>query len=452
MSDQTGSNVYQFLLTRIQDKSQGEIPHISDFQYVAFVRDPIRRQSTFIEVFATVALSTITLIHSEISVGKYPYYELSCYLLTGEGEDNVDRSHVQSLIYSTTVVILCADIQKENISTSRADTDFSTNVKFLMVHPVAFQMSKNTGFNIVYSSNKQKARLLSLSTILNNDFNPHYSGDITSFTDYIINKYSASSNPIKQVVLGDRANLNYTNYNQISVPSTIPEINVAEYLINTYKPFNTPSYWFLDTFNFTNYEGSGTLTGKIPIWAILINFFNCINTFKKEDISINYITMIYAHLLKREEFIDSFGIFNRPNAIVNFVGSDMTTSQLKMGELPKTLLTDNSSVTQDSRETSFRIYYPDSVRFAKNRLVACRKLFTDQIEQIEFFETPQSDPMWLQFGKLYNIEYDETTYENKFKFIHTPIVILNIFKRRQIKDDTMENINKYAMLRLVAEQ
>jgi len=461
MSETTSkvSNTYQFLMTRIQDKSEGAIPHISDFYYIAFIRDIIRRQSTFIEAFALISRATISLIDAEISVGNYPSYELTGYELTGDGNDNEDKKQIYKTFYSTNVIILCAESQKENISSARNVEDYAVPVKLLLVHPIAYQMSKNTGLNINYSPvvtpEPKNPKLIALETIINNQFNPQYNeSEIESFTQSVVNKYASQPKHIKQIVFGDRSNLNLTNYGCIYVPATIPEINVPEYIINNYKPFNTPSYWFLDTFNFGDYDNSADSyeNGKIPIWAILINFFNCINTFKKEDISKNIITMVHTHLLKREDFIDSFGTFNRPNAIVNFIDGDSKYHKIKMGDLPKRTVSDNSQVVQDSQVTSFTVFYNDTIDAAKDRLVACRQLFNNQIDCIEFFESPLSTPEWLQFGKLYNMEYDDSTNENTFRYVHTPITIMNIFKRRQIKDDTMENINKYAMLRLIDKQ
>jgi hypothetical protein len=268
--------------------------------------------------------------------------------------------------------------------------------------------------------------------------------------DYVIKKYSAQFQNIKQHVLADKNCINFTKYDQIMVPPTLPEINVPEYIINTYKPFNSPTFWFFDIFNFANYDNASTPSnGKIPIWSLLINFFNCFNIFKKIDISTNVSITMNTKLLKTEQFIDNFGIFNRPNAIVNFISPNMTHTQVSLGETPNVLRTDNSYKKQTSRITSMKVYYPDSLQYAKKRIEECRKIFIEQIDRIEHYETTLTTPDWLQFGQLYNLEFDTATGINTFKYIHTPIAIINIFKRREMKDDTLECINKYTMIRLV---
>ena len=453
--DKKTTAVYEMLLTRTNEADK-ELPHITDFHYLAIIRNPIVKQAAYIDMQAMIPVSTLTVIETEINNGRFPQYELTCYQIKDVDKTNENEKNIQKIFYSTFVVIISISKQKDNTSSDRPTMEGSIPVRMLLVNPIAYQMSKNTGFNKIFGptvlpEQPDNPVLIALETIINNKFNPQIEhSEISSFTDYVIKKYAGASPNIKQIVLGDKNTVNLSNYSQITVPPTLPEINVPEYIISTYKPFSTPSFWFFDTFNFGNYDNdSEPVKGKIPIWCFLINFFNCINVFKKVDISKDSDIVSFTHLLGSTPFIDAKGIINRPNAMINFISPNMTQILEKFGDLPKTLMADNTNQTQDARMTSLKIYYPDKLQSAKDRLLDCVSLFTEHIDRLEYYETTNTSPEWLQFGKLYNIERDAKTGINANTYIHTPICIVNIFKRRQTKDNTLECINKYSMLRLV---
>jgi hypothetical protein len=453
-NDKVG-NIYEFFMTRKRPTDK-ELLNIVDFHYIAFIRNPILKQAAYIDAQALIPTSTLSVIESELNAGVYPDYELVGYQIQDPDTPNQDDTNIYKIFYKTIVTIISFDISKEDDSTTRESNEASVPVRLLLVHPVAYQMTSNTGFNKIYTPvikpyEYRNPSLIALETIINNKFNPQYEDSkISSFTDYIIQKYAGMTENIKQFVLGDRNKVNLHSYSTIIVPPTIPEINVPEYIISTYKPFTTPSFWFFDTFNFGNYDNESTpVNGKIPIWCLLINFDNCQNTFKKVDVSEHANITIFTHLLKTVPFTEDAGILNRPNAIVNYTNQNMTTYSEKLGDIPYLINADSVKEKQDARVTSLKVYYPDTLENARNRIIDCMKLFTNQIIQIEHYETPANSPEWLQFGKLYNIEYDKQTGENVNKYVHTPVTIINIFKRRQARDNTLECINKYGMLRLI---
>jgi len=456
MANETTSAIYEILLTRA-NSSDKYLPHITDFHYLAFIRNPISRQAAYIDAQVIIPVTTLTVIETEINNGRFPNYELTCYQIKDADKINEKESNIQTVFYSTFVTIINISRQKDNTTSERAIAEGSIPARILLVNPIAFQMSKNTSFNKIFTpytlteSGEQNPCLIALETIINNAFNPQFEvSQISSFTDYIIKKYAGDSKNIKQFVLGDKNTLNLTCYSQITVPPTLPEINVPEYLISTYKPFSSPTFWFFDPFNFGNYDNeSESVNGVIPIWCLLINFLNCLSAFKKIDISTDSNIITFTHLIKSLPFVDSAGILNRPNAVVNFIGPNMTQTLETFGDIPNVLMANNTSEKQKERVTSLKVYYPDSLESAKTRIQDSMKMFTETIDRIEFYETTNSTPSWLQFGRLYNFEKDEKTAINSNQYLHTPITIVNIFKRRQTRGNSLEAITKYAMLRLV---
>lgn len=441
------SFIYEFLLMRADAVTSDTIHNIDDFHYMAFIRNPVTKQSTIIKAEVMVPIETITMIESDINKSFFPDWELTCYQISNDDEED-EENRIQEIIYDTTVNVIKATRLSNN---PRPITEYSIPVKLTLVNPIAYQMSKNTNFNTI--SNKEPRIALSILGTT-----PGESTDVTySFMNHIKKKYAGSvdSELIKSITLASEDTKNKHKYYQISIPSTIPELNVPEYIDNTYKLFSTPSLWFLDTFNFGNYDDeSDPDNGQIPIWGILLNFYNCSETFQKVDLDVPELSDVttFTRRLHIAEFIDIFGVLNKPDAIVNFIGSNMTQVIEKLGDLPKLFLADNTSEKQENRVTSMNVYYPDELDSAKTRISDCMDLFINQIERFEIFETTTTTPDWLQFGKLYNLEKDPATQNNLNEYIHTPIMITNIFKRRQARDKTLECINKYIMLRLSQSQ
>jgi len=462
--DDKTTAVYRISLTKVNTAAELLVPgeqsemldEITDFHYLAFIRNPITKQATYIDAQAMVPTATLISIESAITGNNFPQYELQIMLMSEtESEDNSESSNEQELIYSGFVVIIDSDSKKDSTVTGRYNTgaDASIPTRLLLSNPIAYEMSKRTGFNVIFSpdvENQTNPTLIALETIMNDDFNPEFEDtEIFSFMDYV-RTYAADESDIKQIVLADKSTVNLSHYGQITVPPTISEISVPEYIINTYKPFSTPSFWFFDTFNFANYDDdSEPENGKIPIWCILICFYNAFNTFECVDISEDEDINNYTHLLSTAAFNDRFGILP-PNAVVNFINTvSQTCKTIALGEIPSVQMTDNSSIKLEHRDKSCVVKFKDDIKEAQTRIMDCASMFTEHIHQIEYYETTNTTPEWLQFGKLYNMEKDQETGINKNEYLHTPICIINVFKRRQTKDNTMECINKYAMIRLI---
>lgn len=458
--DDKTTAVYTIILTRA-DTQTGELLTIDDFHYLMISRNPIEKQATMMEGRAMVQINALEIIEENISYGigvdqNYPEWELSIYqLLDGDSPDGGLK-----LIYTTSVIITMCHRDMDKTATSNPTIESAIPTIFTMFHPIICQLSKNTGGNnnIIFGAQKDpkfplNPRLIALETIINEDLDEVKPNEMESFTDYIIKKYAGDKKNIKQIILGnkDKEKINQTSQDQITVPSTLPEINIPEYLIHTYKPFSTPSYWFLDTFNFANYDDeSKPEFGKIPIWCFLINFDNCIKKFKSVDISKRVDATQSTHKVLTNQFTDVTSKLLRSNAVVTYRSKNMApTITRKLGGSASILTGKGEYETQENRMTSINVYVPDNnIDEAEKRIIDCVDLFKAQINNIEYFETLNSTPDWLHFGKIYNLEKDPNTMLNKESYIHTPIMILHIFRRRQTKETSLECINRFAMLRM----
>jgi len=421
--DNTRTTLYDLMLIRTE--TVDNINEITDFAYLIFIRQPGTKQSSYIIAQANIPLATLILIEHEASVGLFPNYQLQIrHIVNGE----------ENLIYSTYTKFILPKNYNLNQQGSNSGTAPTVSVQFLLVNPIAWNMNTNNSFNFVF--NKQKYIAMDI---------------IEKYYVEEIKKKHSGNRPdlIKFQNFADNSTKNTTLYNQITIPSSITELQVPEYMIDAYKPYSTPSLWLFDTFNFGNYDNKSNNTkGEIPIWCIMLNFYNAIDTFKKYDISNDLDITQFTSRLKIIQYNDTLKEFIKPNAVVSFTDIANMTQKIELfGNLPFVSRVDNTYEKQPNRTTSLHIKYNDNLKEAERRIVDCVELMNKQINQIEIYETINTSPEWLQFGCLYNFDRDPKYGENLFEYVLTPITIFNIFRRKSQKDTQMEHMMKYAMLR-----
>jgi hypothetical protein len=417
---ETKSTFYSLLLTRTQPNK--DLPEISDFAYLIFIRQPGAKQASYIIAQANIPTATLVMIESEISAGSFPDYQLQIRHVKNDNEN---------LIYSAYVkFILPKNYNQNKAGTTVKGTSPTIPVQFLLVNPVIWDMNTNNSFNRTFNDKKYTA---------------------LEILELYLSELIMKKSKISSWIIGDRTTTNKTLYNQIVIPSTITELQVPEYIIGAYKPYSTPSLWLFDnfTFPFDDSEKKAIKNGELPLMGILLNFYNALENFTKQDISKDADIKQFTTLLKIIPYSDTLSFLSKPNAVVSFKNTtNMTQVTQLFGNLPKVTLTDNTKETQSQRVTSLEIEYTDNLEEAEKRIVDCVDLMQKQINQIEIYETINTSPEWLQFGYLYNLERDKKTGNNLNRYIHTPISIFNIFLRQEQTIGKMEHIIKYAMLRL----
>jgi len=226
-----------------------------------FIREPGTKQASYAVAQANIPTATLITIESEINAGKLSEYQLQIRQI---------KDDKQKLIYSGFVKILLPESYVQNKRNVRVDGLSPTlPVQIILVNPVIWDINLQTSFNFIFNDSKRKA-LSILTDLYMPEIKKKHAGSLSTKT-------------IKYHIFADMQTQNNTLYDQITIPSSITKIQVPEYIIDAYKPFSTPSLWLFDIFNFGNYDGeSEPVNGEIPIWCILLNFYNALrNQFKK---------------------------------------------------------------------------------------------------------------------------------------------------------------------------
>jgi len=413
------------------DKGNSVFEEITDFEYLVVIRQPGGKMASYMVSQANVPTLTAQFITSQFNSQMNPVYQIQIYQVLQENQD---------LMYSAFVNII---LPTSSLNSPNLQGNVPTHpMQMILVDPIIYNMQRNSA-NFIYNGGIKK----SLDVVIGED--------PTSYISYIKKSKADTDNmSIKTKVFADKSSQNSTYHQQIVVPSTITELQVPEYILNKYKSFSTPCLWLFDTFNFANYDDdSEPVNGEIPLWGILLNFYNAAQTFDSFDLSDPEYDDIrkFTRSIKMFPFADTLGELCKPDSFVaTFINVvDGRQIQKEYGNNPQEIQTDGITYkTAENKSNSLRIECIDSVEEAEKRLGNCSEMLAKQISQVEIYETLHTTPDWLHFGYLYNLETDPETGENLYKYIHTPLSILNIFIRQEQKLGKMEHMMKYSMLRL----
>jgi len=145
--DNKKTTFYEILLTRtIPDKN---IPEITDFAYLMFIREPGTKQASYAVAQANIPTATLITIESEINAGKLSEYQLQIRQI---------KDDKQKLIYSGFVKILLPESYVQNKRNVRLDGLSPTlPVQIILVNPVIWDINLQTSFNFIFNDSKRKA-------------------------------------------------------------------------------------------------------------------------------------------------------------------------------------------------------------------------------------------------------------------------------------------------------
>lgn len=260
--------------------------------------------------------------------------------------------------------------------------------------------------------------------------------------------------------IGTKSEINPYIYEQMLI-KTKSDLDVPNYIINTYKPFNSFNFYFFDDFYIT--EDSDT-----EIACHYINIHN-IKNLKNFDISTQSDITIASTKLYAIPISDQFLKLDKEDQTITILNREAkyNTKKSFKSKLPKhsspSKLNDTkivegrnmmvgeyvdpiqkSSSSKSSQHTN--IYAPDDSESAILRFNKFKDFFLKKIDAIQIYETTNCLPDWCQFGRVYNLDENDPT-----EFIYTPINIVNIFVRNNLKEHYCSHVVRYSMLKFISE-
>lgn len=403
----------------------------TDFNTIMIVRSAIVKKAPYIIV--DISLPKFVSVPIEESIRREAYLDIKLKIY-GVKDQTVEGE------FFTEIPILERTYKLINIvSIPFADSSIRDKVRcrLILVNRLLHEISLTNTFNCVLTSESSDSPGITAYSAL------------MKFEEYLKTQYGSFT--FRHVGINNKLQNKY-QYEQILIKTT-DDLNVPDYIINTYKPFQTYGFYFFDDFNLTI---SDTVDG--PIVGNYVNLYDLTTNYKTFDIRQYSDIRINTKFIKSIPFtdVDRTLLKHNPFCFIHNREMNMTlnnsegqiwfksqTLEKKSSELAKDriLSIKDTNIQFEKFDRAFQhvcMYSPDSPENAIQRINTMQDLLNDKINSIEFFETVGCFPDWLQFGYLYNLNIgtnrDEVNIPISFReesdyFNWTPISIINIFNR-----------------------
>jgi len=401
----------------------------SDIHYVAFMRTPIIKMASYCIVQINLPIVIISQLQKQLAANFFDIWNMIIYTV-----DELETDNELELIFDKYFTILSIE-EVEPFDLHKTEAV----VKLILVNPIFHALETSTSFNEIITESSAYDAIKQYESFIDKTYGECYYNHVG--TNEMLNKFK---------------------YEQIFIPPTINTLNVPKYIINTYKPFHSYSFYFFDDFYFSDEVDK-------EITCHFLNFADINNQFPDYEIDDYLDNQRLTRFLKTisftdpEKFLDRgeniSNIYTFQNMFLDFVkGVASLEPKLNMQTKEEINIIDkkeeivSSQIEYSKTKTSVRsqvIYTPDSKENAEKRIKIAKELMFEKFEKLQIWESEDCLPYWLQFGYLYNIDKN-----NPEDFLYTPINIINIFRRTEQKGQLTycSHMSKYLMLKIAREE
>jgi hypothetical protein len=260
--------------------------------------------------------------------------------------------------------------------------------------------------------------------------------------------------------IGTSSEVNDYKYEQMLI-KTPNDLCVPVYLINTFKPFNSFNFYFFDDFHISDDSEKEISCHYLNIFdkqqfkTFDIKLFGDINGSTKK-LKVSTVSDQGLNLDKNKHTVTITNREIRYKTTKSFesdlpkhsTGGSLNNEQLiadrnvKIGQYSSPI--ERNRFNQSSQHIN--IYAPDTEENAVYRFDNFKEFFMKKLDSIQIYETNNCLPDWCQFGHIYNMDLEDST-----SFLHTPINIVNIFTRVNIKENFCSHLVRYSMLKFIDE-
>lgn len=402
----------------------------NDVIYLSFIRAPIVKQSSFAKLKINLPPILIQQISNDLSNNLYQDFKIEIYII-----DEQNKNKPVTLIFSKLYKILFAK-PLEPIT-------FDKQVypcQLILANPFIHYMSTTNTYNVILE-NKTGYEA------------------IKDYEEFIAKTHG---NIFKFRHVGTDSEVNEYKYEQILV-KTPNDISVPTYLINTYKPFHTFSFYFFDDFYISS-DSDNEITchylnlfekNQIEQFDILESGPDVVFTIKKLEqypLSDQFLDLDKTDqtftvtnreiLYHTEKSIKSNIITHQSPSVLNEALADNRDTQIVDATDPL----QRDEIKQSTQHVN--IYSPDDIESTKKRFIDLKDFFMTKVDVSQVFEIAHCLPDWCQFGKLYNMDANENEQD---LFLYTPLSIVNIFHRNNVKEHYCSHMVKTNMLKFIDE-
>ncbi|MFW6281567.1 MAG: hypothetical protein ACOC1O_02075 [bacterium] len=399
-----------------------------DVNYFCFFRMPVLKQASYCITKSYLPQVIIKSLMQSVNYGIFPKIGVKIY--TNHQERNRQNS---KLIYDQLLsCINCTTNEEIKYDQEKA------HASLLLVHPIIRFLGNTNTYNQIHRDMTAYDILKDFENYLTSNH-----GNIFTFNH-----------------IGDSIEKNEYVYENVLVKSK-DDLNVPSYLIHNYKINNSFSFYFFDNFNIGE-------KFKKEINCHYINVYDK-NQFSNIDVEKWVDTSHFPVFQKEIHFTDYFQQFDKKGHRPILVQQDIRYNHEKKPEeatVPKkdpsgeteSVLSEDRIIkienngTESEKEfptsTTFsRIYCPDNVENGNLRFEIGKDLIKNKIDSLDLYEFSECLPDFPQFGNIYNL-YEGGVIDD---FISTPLNIINIFKRKNMKEQFLYHFTKVLFMRYTGE-
>lgn len=401
----------------------------NDINEFAVFRCPFVKTSSF----SILTLSIQTLIFIGIETECKAHNFLPIVITIKQNDTSVEPTIGNPSVYGETRILAVKNYIILNVETDEPidiSQGYATVILYL-VNPVLYYLSTTNSYNKIL---EDKTGLEILE-----DFEEHLKsiyGDKTfSFTK-----------------IEDSKNKNNFKYEQVLICSN-NDLLIPSLILQNYKPFNSFSFYFFDDFVITE-------KNETDIVGYFINLRDK-DTFKKIDCSNASEVIIGNKYISTAIINDTFNMLNQTNPSRIVCSSDLQFKYKKTdskNSVPNmTVEKSTSNITNDRKVNVLKtsiiktekasteqtlLYTSDDIDTATKRLKIIKDQLIDNIEMVQYYYLRDTHLDFFQFGNIYNIDIlDDGGY------FHTPINLVNIFKRTTGRVPLLNHHMHYQLLK-----
>ena len=402
-----------------------------DILFCAFFRTPIIKQASYAILKLNLTPQLVLQIQNDMNNNIHTKFNLIIYLV----DRNDKYKRIKQVFYKNFLALNINLKEKFLINKDRITCEI------LLINPVLHYMSNTNTFN----------------TILENKTGYEAMQEYETF----IKKTYGNTFHINHI--GPNVNRNNHKYEQLLIKIN-NDLNVPTQIINMFKPFHSFNYYFYDDFHISDKCDK-------DISCTYFNLFDK-NQLEQFDVSEQGDILQNISFIKESKFNDDHFKLDKTSESINFNHQEINfkTDKKQQSSVPKqdTIKSDNVNIVynedsspdrnimytnsqalnQQAKNTlgqssqSTNIYSPDTVDNSKKRYTISKDLFKTVFKNIITMECNNSFFEWLQFGKLYNFEINDTN-----AFLYTPMNIINIFQRKIKKEHYLSHLMKFNCLK-----
>lgn len=400
-----------------------------DWNWFAVFRSLFSKLSSYAIGRINLPLLYIIGLNDRISKNDFPIVTVSCYYI-----DKTDNYQQFKTIFIKKYYILKCINEKPLV-----EEDERIPCTLIFSNPVFREMYSNNGFN----------KILYGKTAL---------GALKEFEDFIKDSYGDVFDFIK---VGNNLQINTHAYEQMLFKN-LTDLAVPMHIIQTYKPFHSFNTYFFDDFN---------LQIDKEIAAYHLNFYDCVNTYNRYDITQMPDIVSQFRVFKEYTIEDQFENINKDldkasitiidrymnhqnikkqrYELLNLIAGDKNEEELYEGRKFKSQISE-AKVQKKSTNQSIQnanIYTPDTLGNGEIRFNINKELFIKKFKTVRLIHVNYDLPDWLTFDRIYNLNlYDPSVYS------FVPLSCVNVFYRTSAKTHYVTHGTKAMFLEIDVEE